>query len=263
MAAPNAPQSISLQGPVFFASDLHLNHPGLRPSRRDAHCAGADRDILLSVLRTARNGHGTLFLLGDLFAYWYEKPGFFFFFFKTYLSDLKTFTDRGCRVYAVRGNRDFLLGPVFEEATGVSLFAGPLKLSTDRMRIGLDHGDGLLLSLWNSRFMRRFLRSRYTRRAALLLPSVLMTELGYAYSVFRKYAAFRQQETTIDLRLLPGSSFSDCDALIMGHVHRNQRLRYRGPGPQCPLYTVGGVREERCLLRAAENRIEFQEICRP
>lgn len=258
--AESSTEQITLDGPVYFASDFHLSHPKLEAKYDHIYRSRAGRFFFQKILSSGSRNRRTIVFLGDLFAFWFEKPGFRPRDYDGYLQLLNDYTRQGNTLIVLKGNRDFMLGSEFAQAAGVRLFDGPVKLESSGITVGLDHGDGLVLSTSNSRLMRRLLRNPTVRAVAAGLPAGLMTELGYAYCLFRNYCRYRQRSAMIDFRALPEERFIDCNAFVMGHLHQNRRIDYTGFSCRCPVYIVGGVTETGCLLKLENGQFEFVRV---
>lgn len=115
---------------ALFLSDLHLqaSHPRtLEAFLRflDEHAAHAER----------------LYLLGDIFEYWAGDDDIADPFNAAIVAALRALSEAGTAVYWLAGNRDFLVGPAFAEAAGLSLLQEPHLIDTGGRRIALVHGD--------------------------------------------------------------------------------------------------------------------------
>jgi len=113
----------------LFVSDLHLD------SSRPQIVA-----LFLDFLRSTAREAEALYILGDLFEAWVGDDA----------DDavatavrggLRDLVNAGVPVFAMRGNRDFLLGPRFADDTGVQLLADPSVVVLDGEPTLLMHGD--------------------------------------------------------------------------------------------------------------------------
>jgi len=118
--------------PTLFLSDLHLSpqRPALVDAFR-AFCAGP-----------ARQAAG-VYLLGDLFDDWIGDDQLGEPFASDVAAALKSLTAAGIAVGVVTGNRDFLLGDAFADATGITLLSAPLVVNVAGTPTVLLHGDEL------------------------------------------------------------------------------------------------------------------------
>lgn len=141
----------------YFASDVHLGAGTPQEARRcearfaawlDA--AGADAEAI--------------FLLGDIFDFWFEYRHVVPQGFVRTLGRLAALTDRGVRVVLVTGNHDMWVGDYLRRECGVEVHTRPLTVALAGRRIFLAHGDDMnvgrrpLLRLMNAMFRSRWLR---------------------------------------------------------------------------------------------------------
>ena len=114
---------------TLFASDLHL----------DSEAPWAI-DAFLAFLAGPARGAEALYLLGDLFEVWVgdddDNPDN-----ARACAGLKALADSGVAVYAIHGNRDFLLGEEFARRTGVKLLPDPVLVDLYGVPTLLSHGD--------------------------------------------------------------------------------------------------------------------------
>ena len=113
----------------LFVSDLHLDASRPRITA-----------LFLDFLRGEAREAEALYILGDLFEAWVGDDA------DDALADtvrtgLRELVDAGVPVWAMRGNRDFLLGPRFADETGVRLLPDPCVVVLDGEPTLLMHGD--------------------------------------------------------------------------------------------------------------------------
>ena len=112
-----------------FISDLHLQED--RPDITQA---------FIGFLDTTAKEAERLYILGDLFEAWIGDD------LKTELSliikeKLSLLNDSSTIIFAMHGNRDFLIGEKFCEDTGITLLDDPCKLELFGKATLLMHGD--------------------------------------------------------------------------------------------------------------------------
>src|SRR5690606_11861126 len=114
----------------LFISDLHLqaSHP------RTA-------EAFFAFLAEPAVHAERLYLLGDIFEYWAGDDDLAEPFHQQVISAIRAVSDAGTAVYWLAGNRDFLVGPGFAEAAGLSLLEEPHVIKAGGKRIALVHGD--------------------------------------------------------------------------------------------------------------------------
>src|SRR5262245_27186482 len=120
---------------AVFMSDAHL---GIETREREA----AREARLLDFLRALPGRAGALYVVGDLFEFWFEYataiPRRYF----ELLRALREIRERGVEVTLLTGNHDFWLGPFLSDELGVRTVSGPLALELQGRHIWLHHGDG-------------------------------------------------------------------------------------------------------------------------
>jgi UDP-2,3-diacylglucosamine hydrolase len=84
-----------------------------------------------------------LYILGDLFEYWIGDDDLAYPFHAVVAGVLRRLSASGVGVYVMQGNRDFLMGPRFCEATGARLLEDPTVTEVGGVKTLLMHGDTL------------------------------------------------------------------------------------------------------------------------
>jgi UDP-2,3-diacylglucosamine hydrolase len=142
----------------LFVSDVHL----------DASAPAAIEQFL-SFLDTHAKNAEALYILGDLFEVWVgdddsdaDKKGV--------ASALRALTTRGVACFILHGNRDFLLGRGFCDATGCRLLPDPVVAEFDGERVLLTHGDALCVDDHSYQELRSVVRTAPWQRRFLALP---------------------------------------------------------------------------------------------
>jgi len=139
------------EGPVFFLSDAHL---GAEP--RDRETARERR--LHEFLTSLRGRASALYIVGDLFDFWFEYrtaiPRRHF----DTLAVLRSLREAGTEITYLTGNHDFYLGPFIASELGVRTSSGPVSLGLQQHRIWIHHGDGLVGGDLGYRVLKRVLR---------------------------------------------------------------------------------------------------------
>lgn len=121
---------------VYFASDNHLG----APTRADSL---AREKKFVSWLEKIQPHTGALFLLGDLFDFWYEYKEVVPKGFVRTLGKLAEFTDAGIPVYFFVGNHDLWMDSYFKEELNIPVYHQPKVFELNKKRFFIGHGDGL------------------------------------------------------------------------------------------------------------------------
>ena len=122
---------------IFFASDFHL---GLDTAEQTSQ--EREKKIIQwmsSILEEAE----ALYLLGDLFDYWFEYASVIPKGYVRFLAKIAEFTDRGIPVHVLTGNHDMWMFDYLVTELGVQLHRQPIEVTLHHKRFLLGHGDGL------------------------------------------------------------------------------------------------------------------------
>lgn len=121
---------------IYFASDFHLGTPSEEESR--------DRERrIISWLDFIKKDASELYLMGDIFDFWFEykqvvpKGNIRF------LGKLAELSDAGIKLTFFKGNHDMWMFDYFKEELGATVVSDELIVERNNKRFYLHHGDGL------------------------------------------------------------------------------------------------------------------------
>ena len=121
---------------IYFASDLHLGAPYI--ADRVEH----ERRIV-RWLDSIEADVDELYLLGDVFDYWFEYNTVVPRGYVRFLSRLARLTDRGVKVHIFTGNHDTWMFSYLPNEIGAIVHHDPLEVTLGEKRFLLGHGDDL------------------------------------------------------------------------------------------------------------------------
>lgn len=212
----------SKQPTALFVADSHFH---LDPSERER----GRLDAFLSFLHDAR-GADHLFLLGDIFDFWFDYPHFRLKGYEELLQGLDRIRDTGVRLHFVGGNHDIWAQEYFHERYGCEIVPVDRVVELGDLRVRLTHGDGLLGYDWAYNTFRDIVRTR----AGVLLAKSLHPELLYSLSTWlsgKSRGASREEASEIEqkaLNWLRDEARGEWDLLVIGHVHHGFDLSRDG-----------------------------------
>jgi len=199
---------------AFFFSDVHLGLDSPENERQK-------ENRLLGFLRTILPASDHLFILGDLFDFWFEYGTVIPKGFHRTLAALQDFTDRGIPVHYLAGNHDFWMGDFFRQELGMILHADPYEMTVGGKQIFFHHGDGLAKNDTGYRLLKPILRSRINIRLYRWLHPDIGVRLARGSSrTSRQHTSrkhFGEEEGMIEFacsQLARGA-----DIVMMGHRH--------------------------------------------
>ena len=121
---------------IYFASDFHL----LAPS----HETSVERERkIVNWLKSIKNNAAAIFLVGDLFDFWFEykhtvpKGAIRF------LGCLAELVDEDIPLYVFSGNHDIWMFDYLEKELGIQILREPRVIVANQKKIFVAHGDGL------------------------------------------------------------------------------------------------------------------------
>lgn len=204
--------------PIVFVSDAHLGSRGGRADREDR---------LIDLLRSIRGDTAALFLLGDLFDFWFEyrhaiPKGTF-----RIARAIAEVVESGVVTAYFGGNHDFWVGTYLSEELGLHVFQEPVTLSLQGRRVHLAHGDGLGPGDNGYKLLKKILRARWAIEGYRALHPDLGVPLARWVSAFsHKHTQAREVILARLLRDVAIPRLQDgVTAMLMGHVHEPAHFR--------------------------------------
>lgn len=121
---------------VYFASDFHLGAPDFAGSR--------EREIrIVQWLDQIKSDAQIIFLVGDLFDFWYEHKRVAPQGYIRFLGKLAELRDSGIRIIVFQGNHDMWMKDYLIKEIGVEIYREPQEYIIGNKHFYVGHGDGL------------------------------------------------------------------------------------------------------------------------
>ena len=121
---------------VYFASDNHL---GL-----EAKLSTKERErIFVDWLDNVRRDASAIYLLGDLFDFWFEYKRVVPKGFVRVLGKIAEISDSGIPITFFVGNHDLWMKDYFQKELGVTIHFNPIEIKINETVFMVGHGDGL------------------------------------------------------------------------------------------------------------------------
>lgn len=202
----------------YFASDLHL---GLDASR-----STQERErLFVSWLDSVSADAKAIFLVGDIFDFWFEYSHVIPKGFTRILGKISELSDRGVEIHFFCGNHDMWSLDYFEKECGATVHYGSAELELYDKMVHIEHGNlvprnSVMVAIMNAIFCSTPLRWLFRR---LIHPSFVM-RLGHAWSSHsRKSRSIRSSFNGEDEPLVQFSrktlETKHIDYFIYGHLH--------------------------------------------
>ena len=121
---------------VYFLSDFHLGAPNDTESRKR-------EDRLVRFLQDARKDAGIVFIVGDIFDFWFEYKTVVPKGFVRILGTLAQMADEGIQLHIFTGNHDLWMQDYLSKELNATLYFEPQTFTIQNKQFLIGHGDGL------------------------------------------------------------------------------------------------------------------------
>lgn len=121
---------------IYFASDFHLGAPNYESSRKR-------EDRIVSWLDSIKPDAKEIYLVGDLFDFWFEYKRAIPKGFVRLQGKIAEIADSGIEVHVFTGNHDMWMFDYLPKELGVKMHRAPIKREFDGKSFFIGHGDGL------------------------------------------------------------------------------------------------------------------------
>lgn len=201
---------------IFFFSDVHL---GLKSNPEEKL---KEQRVLKFIDNVIKHG-SELFILGDLFDFWFEYKNAIPKNYYKLIEALNKVTNSGIPVHFVLGNHDYWTKDFFTESLGIKVYKKPITIVRSGKKIHLHHGDGLALYDKNYKLMTSIIRNKLFIWCYSQLPANLGLAIGSKLSQKSKVnhtTVDRYGETEGMINYSTSKFIEGCDVVIMGHRHQ-------------------------------------------
>ena len=205
----------------LFISDIHL---GLKSKEVEEE----KEKLLVKFLEFAKSNCDELFIVGDLFDYWFEykrvyQKGYF----RT-LAALKNLTDKGIKVHYFIGNHDFLHRDFFEKEIGAVMYKDAAEFSLIGKKFFIGHGDGMVENDTGYKILKWVLRNSVTQwMYSKLHPDFGIWLASRTSKSSREYTT-KKNFGEVDGLFESAKKYIDqgFDFVIFGHLHKKVFANY-------------------------------------
>lgn len=121
---------------IYFASDFHLGAPDYESSRKR-------EDAVVRWLDEIKKDAAEIFLVGDLFDFWFEYKRAVPKGYVRLLGKIAELADSGIKIHLFTGNHDMWMFDYLPKELGVSLYRKPIRRDFQGKKFLIGHGDGL------------------------------------------------------------------------------------------------------------------------
>ena len=140
----------------IFVSDVHLGLKVKDPKERERRFVGFLNSLPVETK--------ALYLVGDIFDFWYEYKYVVPKGHVRVLGALASLRDRGVELYFLKGNHDLWTFGYLEKELGLKVLEQPYVVEIDGATFCIGHGDGLGKGDKMYKFLRRMFHSRFLQK---------------------------------------------------------------------------------------------------
>ena len=209
---------------VYFVSDFHFGIPDARKS--------LEREKkFISWLEMVRPDAGEIFLMGDLFDFWFEYKTVIPRGHARLLGALAALSDAGIPIHLFRGNHDMWAFDYLQSELNIQLHRDPEFRTINGKHFYLAHGDGLGPGDQGYKFIKNVFACRLNQLLFRWLHPDMGIRLALFWSRKSRYAAMEKEKKAEDrnLKLIQKriivhsreliTTHPELDYLVYGHYH--------------------------------------------
>jgi|TARA_B110000914_G_scaffold226041_1_gene248844 UDP-2,3-diacylglucosamine hydrolase len=200
---------------IYFASDFHLGSFDISDSHKR-------EKMVISWLSSIEKDAKAIYLLGDIFDFWFEYKKVVPKGFVRLLGKLADLIDKGIDIHYVVGNHDMWMNDYLEQEIGLKLHFQEFIINEDNKLIFLGHGDGLGKGDYTYKLLKVIFSSNICKWMFSRLHPNFGISLGQAWSNKSK----NRQEKLVneDKEILAGyckeqQKNNPVDYYVFGHRH--------------------------------------------
>lgn len=200
---------------IYFISDVHLAFKEDDPEKEK-------RKKLLDFLNSISRDAKELYILGDLFDFWYEWyhviPKYWF----PVLFRLRKMVEAGIKINLITGNHDFFTGKYLENEIGIICFNEYREFDIGSKRFFAAHGDGYAKKDRGYRLLKKIIRNPMSK---FLYKTFISADLGVQIAKWTSYSSRKlvriEKLSWIEeyYEFARGKFSEGFDYVLLGHIH--------------------------------------------
>jgi UDP-2,3-diacylglucosamine hydrolase len=162
-------------GKTYFLSDFHLGAPN--------QAASLEREKrIVAFLEQSRADMERLFIVGDMFDFWFEYRKVVPKGFVRLLGKLAEITDSGIPVHFFTGNHDMWMRDYLQKELNIQVYFKPEVFEINGKRLLVGHGDGLGPGDHGYKMLKKVFRSPVSRFLFGIMPPYIGMGLANFFS---------------------------------------------------------------------------------
>jgi len=151
---------------TYFLSDFHLGAPD--------HASSMEREeIIVQFLDEIKKDAAEIFLVGDMFDFWYEYRKVVPKGYVRLLGKLAELSDMGISLNFFVGNHDMWMKDYFKKELNISVYFEPKEFERNGKKFLIGHGDGLGPGDHGYKRLKKFFRNPFFKWLFGILPPLV------------------------------------------------------------------------------------------
>ena len=213
---------------------------------------------LVEFLKFAESGCDELFIVGDLFDYWFEYKRVYQKGFYRALAALKDLSEKKIKLHYFIGNHDFLHRDFFEKEFGAIMYHDGLSIELNGKKFFIAHGDGMVSNDSGYNILKWILRNKFFQWCySLLHPDF---GIGVASRTSKSSRAYTDKKDygEVDGLLEAAKKKIDegYDYVLFGHLHKRIWQTYK----QGNYINLGSWLDKPCYGIFKNQKFEIVEL---
>ena len=139
---------------IFFLSDFHLGAP-------DYNSSLIREKKVIAFLESIRHEASQIFIVGDIFDFWYEYKKVIPKGYVRLLGKLAELSDSGIPIHVFTGNHDMWMSGYFEKELNIPVYHQPKFFEWNGKKFFIGHGDGLGPGDHGYKFIKKIFRNPF------------------------------------------------------------------------------------------------------
>ncbi|HMG82362.1 MAG TPA: UDP-2,3-diacylglucosamine diphosphatase [Ferruginibacter sp.] len=211
--------TISNNKKIYFLSDFHLGAP-------NAEVSLVREKKIVQFLDEIKHDAEQIFIVGDLFDFWYEYKKVVPRGYVRILGKLAELTDNGIIIHFFVGNHDMWMTDYFQKELNIPVYFEPKTFAFNNKKFLIGHGDGLGPGDAGYKFIKKIFRNKFCQ----WLFGVLPPSVGIGIAHYFSNRSRSREDSNIEVFLGEGEEWlliyskevlqkEHFDYFIFGHRH--------------------------------------------
>jgi UDP-2,3-diacylglucosamine hydrolase len=172
---------------IYFLSDFHLGTP-------DAITSLQREKRIVQFLDSIKNDAEQIFIVGDLFDFWFEYATVVPKGYIRILGKLAELTDAGIPIHFFVGNHDMWMRNYFQKELNIPVYFEPKNFEFNGKKFFIGHGDGLGPGDEGYKFLKTIFRNKICQAIFGIIPPTIGLGIANYFSKKSRIAASQQPE---------------------------------------------------------------------